>query len=215
MADSDKIKTRLPSVMEDPSMQAVASVYAEAYLNSAGENPEEALEELESFLDDVLHQNPEFENLLLSGILGRDEKIRLIQQVITPHSSDRFSKFLQVLASHDRLVEQFLPVLLAECHKKQQSRSGQKTVLVRTAKPLSDANLERVRERIQQVFHFEPLLEIQVDESLLGGMIIQVDDTLFDSSLRTRMKQLRMKLRERTFHEIQSGRDRFSHPEGD
>ena len=55
----------------------------------------------------------------------------------------------------------------------------------------------------------------QVDESLIGGLVIQVGDTVYDSSLRTRIKTLAGRLTERTLNEIQSGRDRFSHPEGD
>ena len=46
------------------------------------------------------------------------------------------------------------------------------------------------------------------------GLVIQVDDTVYDGSLRTRLKQLRGRLDNRSIHEIQSGRDRFSHPKG-
>ncbi|MFO0252168.1 MAG: hypothetical protein ACK56X_23255 [Planctomyces sp.] len=46
-------------------------------------------------------------------------------------------------------------------------------------------------------------------------MVLQVGDTVFDSSLRSRLKSLRARLVEKAFNEIQSGRDRFSHPEGD
>ena len=45
--------------------------------------------------------------------------------------------------------------------------------------------------------------------------ILQVGDTVYDSSLRSRLKQLKGRLVEKAFNEIQSGRDRFSHPEGD
>jgi F-type H+-transporting ATPase subunit delta len=58
---------------------------------------------------------------------------------------------------------------------------------------------------------FEPILETRLDTSLLGGVIIRIGDTVYDSSLRTRMKQLHERLRERSLHEIQVGRDRFSH----
>jgi F-type H+-transporting ATPase subunit delta len=49
----------------------------------------------------------------------------------------------------------------------------------------------------------------------LGGIVIRVGDTIYDSSLALRIKQLRERLRQRSLHEIQSGRDRFGHPEGD
>ena len=91
-------------MLEDPSAQAVARTYAEAFLKAAGSvGVEASLEEFESFLDDVLAVNPEFASLLFSGILGRDEKISIINRAIAPHGSDIFVNFLRVLARHGRL----------------------------------------------------------------------------------------------------------------
>jgi F-type H+-transporting ATPase subunit delta len=93
--------------------------------------------------------------------------------------------------------------------------SGRKRVSVKTAKPLSDESRNAIAERLKAALNFEPILEAETDPSLIGGMVIRVDDTVYDSSLRTRLKQLRARLRERSLHEIQTGRNRFSHPEGD
>jgi len=49
-----------------------------------------------------------------------------------------------------------------------------------------------------------------VDESLLGGMIVQVGDQVFDSSVRNRIEAIRTQLLARSSYEIQTGRDRFS-----
>ena len=56
----------------------------------------------------------------------------------------------------------------------------------------------------------EPVLELTVDPTLLGGLVVRVGDNLFDGSVRTRIDTLRKQLIERSSHEIQSGRDRFS-----
>ena len=72
-----------------------------------------------------------------------------------------------------------------------------------------------VEARLKELFPFQPVLEPAVDPSLLGGLRIRVGDTVYDGSLRARLKQLRHRVRERSLHEIQSGRDRFSHSERD
>ena len=54
-----------------------------------------------------------------------------------------------------------------------------------------------------------------VDPDILGGLRIRVGDTVYDGSLRARLTQLRHRVRERSLHEIQSGRNRFSHSERD
>ena len=50
---------------------------------------------------------------------------------------------------------------------------------------------------------------------LIGGIVIRVADTVYDSSLATRVAQLRDRIQQRSLHEIQSGRDRFGTPERD
>ena len=49
-----------------------------------------------------------------------------------------------------------------------------------------------------------------VEPELLGGLVVQVDDWVYDASVRTRLDILRKQLVERSSHAIQSGRDRFS-----
>jgi F-type H+-transporting ATPase subunit delta len=88
-------------------------------------------------------------------------------------------------------------------------------VTVVSARPLPDEWRDRIRRRLEETLPFKPIIENKVDPGILGGLIIQVGDTVYDSSLQARMKQLRGRLRQRSLHEIQSGRDRFSHSEGD
>jgi len=214
MAKTERPKARVTSVMEDPSAQAVARVYSDAFLAAAqASGVEGALEEFASFLDDVLAKNPDFGDLLLSGLLSREEKLGIIERVLKGRGSELFVNFLRVLANHDRL--ELLPLILSEARLKYEMQQGKRRVRVTSAAPLSGDALGRIQRRLAEAFPFEPILENTADPALLGGVVIQVGDTVYDSSLRTRMKQLRARLRQRSLHEIQSGRDRFSHPEGD
>ena len=79
----------------------------------------------------------------------------------------------------------------------------------------ADADLNKIRERLAAALAIRPVLEAAVDPSILGGLRVRVGDTVYDGSLRARLKQLRHRVRERSLHEIQSGRNRFSHPERD
>jgi len=213
MADSGALETRITHVLEDPGAQSLARVYAEAFLNAAGDQPDDAIEELTSFMDDVLRNQPEFESILFSGILRREDKSALIDRVITPFASARFNSFLQVLVHHDRLT--LLPAILQESILMHEDRQGKRRVQIKSAQVLPEATLERIRIRLTEALPFEPILETSTDPTIIGGIVIQVGDTVYDSSLRNRMKQLRKNLRQRSLYEIQSGRDRFSHPEGD
>jgi F-type H+-transporting ATPase subunit delta len=214
MADKPQPQTRIKSVLEDPSAQAIARVYAGAFLAAAADaGVEAALEEFASFLEDVLAAHPDFESLLLSGIVSRDEKVAVIDRTIAPSGSEFFVNFLRVLARHDRL--DILPLVFSESQLRHEVLTGRKRVRVTSPQPLSEDLLATIRQQLNDALPFEPIVEPATDASLLGGLIIQIEDTVYDSSLRTRLKQLRGRMRERSLHEIQSGRDRFSSPEGD
>lgn len=213
MADKTQIKTRIESVMEDPHMGAVSRIYADAFLNVIpADQMGEALEEFRAFVEDVLHKQADFSRLLLSDTVSRDVKLALIDRVLTGRASELFTNFLRVLARHDRL--DLLPLILAQSEMEYEKRSGRRRVQVVSAQPLSDGVLEKIRERLATQLSIQPVLEPAVDPDILGGLRIRVGDTVYDGSLRARLKQLTARVRERSLHEIQSGRNRFSSSEG-
>ena len=211
---SEQLKTRPDHVLEDPGARAIASLYARSYLDAAKENGvADADLELASFVDEVFAQNLQFRSILVSDSISRDDKLGLIDRALVAKCSGFFANFLKVLVRHGRigLVEQIREVV-AEV---QEELAGQRRVQVRSAKPLSDDSRSRITEQLKSKLGFDPILNESIEESLIGGLVIQVGDTVYDSSLRTRIKTLAGRLTERTLNEIQSGRDRFSHPEGD
>ena len=64
----------------------------------------------------------------------------------------------------------------------------------RTAIPLSDAEVADLSRRLQQQTGQEVILDVQVDPSLLGGVVVQIGDRLIDASTRARLHALRESL---------------------
>ena len=208
-----QIQTRIPNVMEDPGAQSVAKVYAVAYLDAAGGSAgEAAVEELASFVDDVLTQQAVFDHLLRGTALGRDEKTQLIDRVLGGRATTLFANFLRVLASHGRL--DLLQGIRRQSELELERRAGQRRVSVSSAVELSSEALASIKSSLTTSLGCDPILETRIDPSLIGGLVVRVGDTVYDGSLKTQVKQLRVRLRERCLNEIQRGRDRFSHPEG-
>ena len=214
MADGQEVRTRVSSVMEDPSARAIARVYATALVDAAASaGVGDVLDELASFLDDVLEAQPEFHSILVGMAVGRDQKVAMIERVVGPVGTPVLTSFLTTLARHERL--DLLPLVLEEARLIEDTRGGRKSVQVTSSQPLDPETLESIRASLDSALPFSPILDTQVDSSLIGGLVIQIENTVYDSSLRTRIKQLRDRMRERSLHEIQSGRVRFSHPAGD
>lgn len=213
MSDT-RIKSRPESVLEDPGTRAVATLYAQSWITAAkSQGGSDCHAELHSFVDDVLGGWPGFADVLMSDSVGRDQKLGILDRVIAPRASQFFANFLRVLVRHGRLS--LLPVIREVVIRLTEVESGKQRVRVRSARPLSQRSRDEIKVSLRERFGFDPILEESVDAELLGGMVLQVGDTVFDSSLRSRLKMLRARLVEKAFNEIQSGRDRFSHPEGD
>jgi len=198
---------------EVPGARSVAKVYSTAYIDSAGaDGTAAAIEELGSFVNDVLGANPEFERLLRTQDLTNEGKLQLLEKVIIPRSTPLFANFIRVVAHHERL--ELLPLIYQLAVQEVERRMGQRRVQVTSAIELSQQALDSIRNSMASALSTQPILETRVDPSLLGGMKIRVGDTVYDGSLKTQVKQLRARLRERCLNEIQRGRDRFSHQDG-
>ena len=198
----------------DPQTQSVARIYADAFLDAAPAGQAEGLiEEFRSFVTEVLEKRPEFRTLLVSAMVSRDEKLAVIERTVAKVASPALANFLSVVARHERL--DLLTQILHETQRQYEIRTGRGRVQVVSARPLSAAAADTIQRQLAKTLPFQPVLETSVDPSLLGGLVIRVGDTVYDGSLRTRLKQLRNRMRQRSIHEIQSGRDRFSHPERD
>jgi F-type H+-transporting ATPase subunit delta len=199
--------------MEEPGAANVARVYADAFLNAAGpDGVPAALEEYRSFVKDVCGAVPDLERLLASPSLSADEHIGLIDRAIAPRATPLFANYLRVLARHRRLG--LLRKILDVAEREAERRAGKRRVQVRSAAPLTGEATKELTAKLAAAIAAEPILEATVDPSLLGGLIVRIGDTVYDGSLRTRLRQLNGRLRERCLHEIQRGRDRFCHSEG-
>jgi F-type H+-transporting ATPase subunit delta len=113
-----------------------------------------------------------------------------------------------VLNDHDRL--ELLRPVLAAYRALLDRRAHRLPVLVRSAVPLADDQRQRLENELRETFHYQPVLQTRVEPELLGGMVVEAGDWLYDASVRTRIQTIRNQLMERSNYEIQSGRNRFS-----
>jgi F-type H+-transporting ATPase subunit delta len=208
----DSARARLSA---DATAQRVARVYAEALYGEADKRGGErqaitsVLEELEFVSNEVAASDPVIRTFFVGGIVGRDRRRDALQKAFTGKLSELALHFLLVLNHHERL--ELLRSVLVVYRQLVEERSGQVRVLVRTAVPLPDDQRERLVNELRQMTRREPVLQTRLDPDMLGGLIVQVGDWLYDASVRHQLEIIRNQLIESSSHEIQYGRDRFSH----
>ena len=199
---------RHPTVFDDAT-QHVARVYAEAFLNAAQKSGQtaEMVQDLDSLVNEVFAKDRYLELFLSSRAVSRERKAAALRAAFQGRASDLFVNFLLVLDDHDRLDA--LRSIAAAVRDLHEERTGKVRVEVRSALPLAEDQREKLRQELRASLGREPVLDARVDPELLGGLTVQVGDTLYDASIRTRLEQIRNQLIERSSYAIQSQRDRF------
>lgn len=191
----------------------VTRSYSEALINAAEKEGQVdvVLDELDEISTEMLPAHPDFAALLTSPLVSPADKDRILVDIFSTRALPTVLRFLRVLNRHGRLGS--LTAIAKAARAVWDKRENRRSVLVRSAVPLDDAEQAALRERLGRMLSATPVIRLVVDPSLIGGLVIQVGDDVFDASIRNRLEQLRQRLIEGKTHEIQSRRDHFSYSE--
>ena len=171
---------------------------------------EAVLGELDEIVTDVLQGHPKFAAILASESLAAAEKDRILTNTFENRAAPLVLRFLRVLNRHGRLglIAPVARAARAEWDRQQNRRP----VLVRLAVALDDGSAcQRFRASQPDARRHAAYPRTRSIPALIGGLIVQIGDDVYDASVRSRLQQLRNRLIEGRTHEIQSRRDQFSH----
>ena len=172
----------------------VGTTYGEALFELAvDEGREEQFLEEVTALKELLKQNPDFEKLMNHPKILKEEKIKVLEEVFEGRISKELLGLLHLVVSKDRYgqINEILDYFIAEVKKSQ--RIG--IANVTTAIPLGEAKKKEIEEKLLETTDFVKMeMHYQVEEDLIGGMIIRICDRVVDSSVRTKLFDLRRDL---------------------
>jgi F-type H+-transporting ATPase subunit delta len=90
-------------------------------------------------------------------------------------------------------IEQ-LPQVAAEFRRLDNQRKGITEASATAAAELTPSEVKALTKRLEQLTGGRVELDVQVDPSLLGGLVVRVGDRLIDGSVRGRLERLRNRL---------------------
>lgn len=194
----------------DIGKQQVASVYAKALVGAAEKSGKlnEVLSELDSLVDDVLVKFPGFEQTLASPRLSSQEKGEIIDRVLGDKASTDLLTFLKVLSRHERL--NCLREVRLEAQRLQDQLHNRVAVTVTTAQPLTDQQRDQIVDALQTKLSSEISLSQQVDDNIIGGIVVRVGDTVVDGSVRNQLQQMRSQAVKRVVEQIHDNNEKFA-----
>jgi len=173
----------------------IAKRYAKAYFELASEQgrlseAQTELSEIVAFFDNeselrgVLY-NPVFETVQRKAVLNALlDKFEL---------SKSLSSLLNLLVDKNKLV--YVGLVAENFSRMVDEAEGRLKVEVASAAPLDDNLVESLRQEFSKLTGKNVELEVEVDESLLGGVVARYGGMVYDGSIKTQLKRMGEALR--------------------
>ncbi|WP_124728491.1 F0F1 ATP synthase subunit delta [Staphylospora marina] len=95
----------------------------------------------------------------------------------------------------DRRRESEIPGIAAEFNRLVDEKNGVTEALVTTAFPLKDEERNMLVQMFETIVGKKIRLTEKVDSDILGGVVVQVGDRLYDGSLRTKLVRFQEQLK--------------------
>lgn len=172
----------------------VSKVYGDALFSEAMEKGliEDWYEEA-ALLTGVFQDNADLLQFLNHPQIPKEEKLQAVEHIFSGKLSDGLVGFLRITIEKGRqndilsILNYFIQAV------KEYKKIG--VVTVTSAMELSDAQKAELEKKLLETTPYVSLeLTYLVDETLLGGMVIRIGDRVVDSSIRTRLSQIKKDL---------------------
>lgn len=172
----------------------VSKTYGDALFELAvSENNLAAItDEVHCFLD-ILHQNDDMNTMLSGDGVSKEEKWEFIKNVFDGRLSDIMMGFLNIAIEKGRSsdIESILDYF--SDRSREYNKIG--VAHITSAVSLTDAQKKQIKDRLLQVTDFVDYeTEYEVDEKLIGGLVIRIGDRVFDSSVKNRIEKMQRSL---------------------
>jgi F-type H+-transporting ATPase subunit delta len=140
-------------------------------------------------LKDALAESTDLQALTTSPMINRKAAAAGVAGVAAALDLDRLTtSFLGVLAKNRRLAA--LPAIIRDVQALAAQRRGEITARVTAAHKLTSAQQKALSAKLKAGIGRDVALDITVDPSILGGLVVRVGSRMIDSSLKTRLDSL-------------------------
>lgn len=169
-----------------------AAYAAGIYEIARGEGVEARVESELFQIARAFESNPELRSTLTDQALPLERRQAIISDLIGTRAADTTVNVLDLLVANGRIGE--LGEIAAAMADHAAASSQKQIAVVRSAIALDDNTVERLAAALQKATGKAVEVRVVVDESVMGGLVATVGDTVIDGSVRTRVDQLKSRL---------------------
>jgi F-type H+-transporting ATPase subunit delta len=177
-------------------LSTLAKPYAQAIMLTAGSAKEQRDWLKFSGLLASVSASEDIKNILARPGTSKEEKINTLNNIITKLHGKKLSKkesnFLELIIKNERFS--VMPSVYSQFDSLVGQNSKNKQFKVTTAYKLTAAEEKELSKSLTDKHKVSVEIDSEVDDSLLGGVVIKDGDKVLDSSIQARLEALHQKL---------------------
>ena len=137
----------------------------------------------------LIDQSKEFNSFLKDPTLGQNILTDINNKISNNFKLENlFRNFLNFLILKRRYfyTEKILKSFIQTCSEKR----GELKAEIKSAKSLTQDEIKKITDELSNNFKSKIKLSYKQDESLIGGLIVQVGSTMIDTSIKSKLQQI-------------------------
>lgn len=175
-------------------MDSLASRYALAMFDIAlEENKVKEYQEKMKCVKKILNDNPDYLRVLSSCFLTAKEKHDLVESAFKSLDSKHIISFMKVVIDNHRVNE--IDKIFQEFHTLCNEFQGIDEGFVYSVIPLGEEQIKQIEKAISLKMKVKVELQNIIDERLIGGIKVVVNDHVYDSSLLHKIDSLKKEIK--------------------
>ena len=189
--------------------QQLGEVYAKA-LFGVGEksgSTKDLISELKS-INKAVADLPKMRDALTAPQISTEEKTALVEKAFSGKSSPAMMNFLKVVVQKDRF--DCLPAVAVAAQEMHDQMSGKIQATLVTAEKVDKETRKDIAKTLSEKLGKEVELNTSVDPAIIGGVVVRVGDTVYDSSVAGQLEQVRAKALKKASDVIREQLNRFT-----
>ena len=147
------------------------------------------IEDQSSSILNLIEQSEDFSNLIKDPTTSQEDLLKVINKISENNKFESlFKNFLSFLIQKRRFffIERILKSFIEICSRKR----GELKAELKSAKELSNEEIAKITEELTKNFSSKIKLNYKHDESLIGGLVVQVGSTMVDTSIKNKLQQI-------------------------
>lgn len=137
----------------------------------------------------LFEENSELRAAFSNPAFTVEQKKEIMKGLIEKSKTSKLvSNFLLLLVDKNRVA--FLGQIVQTYEKLADEQSGIIRPVVRTAFPLDESQIGSIRDALEKKSGKKVIPNVVTDKTLIGGLVTQIGDTAYDSSVKTQLKRI-------------------------